>query len=205
MQVGEWIRCVVVDLLRSQWLTCGSIMSGSTFCLKICDPAGLNPAGFCHTIALDGCAYNAPSKYSVAPIAGPGTFETCDSDDMEIPGVFVSSVITMSHSQPADSIVITTLPYPSTIPASSNCVPTASSVLYTDLASVSISASGSATRNAGASATSASSGSSSRSGTAATTGASTSQTASGAMSVGVSVTAAILGVVFSVVVVQGLC
>ena len=62
-------------------------MSSNIFCLKICDPCQSKPAGLCqHTLDESGCAYNASSKYTVGPIASPELFETCESDDMGIPG-----------------------------------------------------------------------------------------------------------------------
>ena len=107
-------------------------MGSNTFCLKICDPAGSNPAGLCqHTLDEIGCAYNAPSKYTVDPIASPGTFETCESDNMGVPGVYVSDGQTLSYAQPRGDTPIGQVPYSATIPASSNCVTSASAALYT--------------------------------------------------------------------------
>jgi hypothetical protein len=108
-------------------------MGSNMFCLKICDPSKSNPAGFCqHTLDEIGCAYNAPSKYTVEPIAGPGLFETCESDDMGIPGVYVQNGQTLSYAQPPGDGPIGQVPYTPTIPASSNCVTSASSALFTD-------------------------------------------------------------------------
>ncbi|VDB84029.1 unnamed protein product [Peniophora sp. CBMAI 1063] len=110
-----------------------NFMGGSQFCIKICDPAGKNPGGFCQN-RLDriGCAYNMPSKYTVNN-AGPGEFESCASDDMDIPGEYVVNGQTLSYSQPPESAgPITSIPYSPRVPASSNCVATASAALYTD-------------------------------------------------------------------------
>ena len=79
-----------------------------------------------------GCAYNMPSKYTVDN-AGPGEFESCASDNMDIPGEYVVNGQTLSYSQPPESAgPITSIPYSPRVPASTNCVATASAALYTD-------------------------------------------------------------------------
>ncbi|KAI0056579.1 hypothetical protein BV25DRAFT_1813774 [Artomyces pyxidatus] len=126
-----------------------NFMGSNSFCLKVCDPAGTNPAGYCqHTLDRIGCAYNAPSN------APDGTFEVCDSDNMDVPGIYTVNGQTFSYSEPPETLgAITTIPYQPRVPASSNCVTYQSTALYTDLlaasaapssSSVSSTASGSA-------------------------------------------------------------
>ncbi|KAI0035373.1 hypothetical protein K488DRAFT_43316 [Vararia minispora EC-137] len=114
-----------------------NFMGSNQFCIKICDPDGKNPGGFCQN-RLDrlGCAYNAPSRFTInSGAAGLGVFETCESDDMDIPGIYVDGDgTTRSYSQPAESLgPITTVPYHPRLPRSSNCVPARSAELYTDV------------------------------------------------------------------------
>ncbi|KZV67342.1 hypothetical protein PENSPDRAFT_676782 [Peniophora sp. CONT] len=121
-QVIEWTKYAFTSSHR-----------GAQFCIKICDPAGRNPGGYCQN-RLDriGCAYNVPSKYTVSG-AGPGEFESCASDDMDIPGEYVVNGQTLSYSQPPESAgPITSIPFSPRVPASSNCVAAASAALYTD-------------------------------------------------------------------------
>ncbi|KAI0317524.1 hypothetical protein OF83DRAFT_1083534 [Amylostereum chailletii] len=170
-----------------------NFMGSNLFCIKICNPAGANPAGFCqHTLDRIGCAYNAPSKYTVEPTSGPGEFEACDSDDMDIPGVYTQNGQTLSYSQPDETLgPITTVPYQPRVPASSNCVTTASAALFTDLTSVGGSASQTASTSGSASG-----------GSDNSPAGSTSQTAAGAgqtgnAAVGLEVGAGVLGVAFA--------
>jgi hypothetical protein len=132
--------------------------------MKICNPDGPNPAGYCqHTLDRIGFAYNMPNN------AQNGVFEVCDTDPMEIPGVYTSGGQTYSYAQPAESLgAITSIPYTPVIPASSNCVTYQSSQLYTDLlaaptgsatATKAGSGSGTGTRGGSASVASATSGS----------------------------------------------
>ncbi|KAI0067216.1 hypothetical protein BV25DRAFT_1819525 [Artomyces pyxidatus] len=174
-----------------------NFMGGNAFCIKICDPAGENPAGFCqHTLDRIGCAYNMPSN------APNGTFEVCDSDNMDIPGIYTVNGQTLSYSQPAESLgAITTIPYQPRVPATSNCVTYESSALYTDLAAVtgvpaaptssgaSSTPTGTNKGSSGASSTPSRSGSG---GAAAPTG-----STNGAGSMGVSLVAGVAGVAFS--------
>ncbi|KZV66198.1 hypothetical protein PENSPDRAFT_655125 [Peniophora sp. CONT] len=136
MQVIEWTN----------------FMGSMQFCIKICDPKGPagNPAGFCqHT--LDRCSYNAPSKYTVGGNVKAGEFETCESDNMRIPGEYVAGGQTLSYKQPAEGVPATP-PYQPSVPSSSKCTTTASAALYTDAAATSTTttapASGSATGSA---------------------------------------------------------
>ena len=60
-------------------------MGGNMFCIKVCDPAGENAAGFCdHSYDRIGCAYNAPNN------AQDGVFEACDADDQQFVGTYTS-------------------------------------------------------------------------------------------------------------------
>ena len=62
------------------------------------------------------------------------TFEVCDSDNMEIPGIYtLPGGQTTSYAQPPESLgEIQTVPYNPVVPSSSNCQATPSSVLYSD-------------------------------------------------------------------------
>jgi len=112
------------------WWT--EFIGSGMFCLKICNPAGNNEAGYCqHTLDRIGLGYNCPSKYTVGGGFQPGEFEVCESADITVPGIYVSAGVTLSYSQPAESLgAITTIPYqPSTV-ASSSCTTYTSSVLF---------------------------------------------------------------------------
>jgi len=158
-------------------------MGGNAFCLKICDPAGQNPQGYCQNIYDRlGCAYNAPNN------AQKGVFEVCDGDNMTPPGVYVSGGVTTTYYQPPESLgPITTVPYTPTPAASSNCVTYTSAALYTGQPT----ATGTAT-GAGASGSAGATTSSTKSGS------SPSQTG-GAATTGVSAIAGLLGVMFAMV------
>jgi hypothetical protein len=136
------------------------------FCIKICNPEGSNESGFCqHTLDRIGLGYNCPSKYTIGGGFADGDFEVCDTDDMTVPGVYTdASGATQSYAQPPESDgPITTLPYQPTVVASRNCVQTASSALFTELAaapsgSASASASGSGSPSGSATGTASNSG-----------------------------------------------
>lgn len=106
-------------------------MGGNQFCLKVCDPQGARAADWCrNTLDRIGCAYNAPSN------AQNGTFESCDGDSGEFPGVYTTNGAVVTYTQPPEELgPITTIPYTPTIPASSNCVTHASADIYTALPS----------------------------------------------------------------------
>jgi len=106
-------------------------MGGNQFCLKVCDPQGARAADWCrNTLDRIGCAYNAPSS------AQNGTFESCDGDSGEFPGVYTTNGAVVTYTQPPEELgPITTIPYTPTIPASSNCVTHASTDIYTALPS----------------------------------------------------------------------
>lgn len=142
-----------------------SFMGGNAFCLKICDPSGSNPAGFCqHTLDRIGCAYNVPNN------AQNGTFEYCKGDNMQVPGVYTSDGQTLSYSQPPESEgAITTMPYVATAAASSECTTFTSASLYTD--ALAAAPTGTAGKSSGSSA-SKTAGSASASSTGSTSGAS---------------------------------
>ncbi|KDQ52651.1 hypothetical protein JAAARDRAFT_39905 [Jaapia argillacea MUCL 33604] len=109
-----------------------NFMGGGAFCIKVCDPAGAHAADYCqHVFDRIGCAYNDPNQ------AQNGTFEVCDSDDADYPGVYTANGTVMTYVQPAESLgAISTMPYQPKVAASSNCVTYQSSALYTDLVSV---------------------------------------------------------------------
>jgi hypothetical protein len=99
--------------------------------LKVCNPNGPNPAGYCqHTLDRIGIPYNMPNN------AKNGTYEVCDSDAMQIPGEYVANGTTSSYAQPAETVTIGTLPYTPIVPSSSNCVTYKSSDLYTSYPSL---------------------------------------------------------------------
>ncbi|KLO05176.1 hypothetical protein SCHPADRAFT_734147 [Schizopora paradoxa] len=109
-----------------------NFMGGNQFCFKVCDPAGANAANFCqHIYDRIGCAYNAPNA------AQNGTFEACEGENQDFPGVYTSNGAVVTYTQPAESLgAITTMPYTARLPASSNCVPFQSADLYAAVASV---------------------------------------------------------------------
>jgi len=110
-----------------------NFMGGNAFCLKACDPSRPNAAHYCeHVFDRIGCAFNAPNN------AQNGTFESCDADNADYPGVYTSNGVVMTYTQPPESLgPITTMPYTARIPASSNCTPLTSSVLFSGLPTVS--------------------------------------------------------------------
>lgn len=164
-----------------QILTHVSFMGGHTFCIKLCDPNGKNPGGYCQNIYDRlGCAYNAPNN------AKNGTFEVCDGEDMTPPGLYTgSSGATQTYFQPPESLgPITSVPYTPVVPASSNCVTYHSTNLYTALP----------TPTGGAATTGKSTGATQ----SASAGAAAS-TSNGASAIGISSVATIAGVVFAMV------
>jgi len=114
---------------QAPWWT--EFIGGGIVALKVCNPSGPNPTGYCqHTLDRIGIEYNMPNN------AVNGTFEVCDSDAMDIPGVYTSGSQTLSYAQPAETVPIGTLPYTPRIPSSSNCQTYQSSALFTDFASL---------------------------------------------------------------------
>lgn len=106
-----------------------NFMGGNAFCFKVCDPKGPNAANYCqHIYDRIGCAFNAPNN------AQNGTFEACQGDNQDFPGVYTTNGAVVTYTQPPESLgPITTMPYTARIPASSNCVSHASSELFTAL------------------------------------------------------------------------
>ncbi|KAJ6631151.1 hypothetical protein B0H10DRAFT_1981107 [Mycena sp. CBHHK59/15] len=170
-----------------------NFMGGNQFCFKTCDPAGANAAQFCqHIYDRIGCMYNAPNK------AQNGTFESCEGENQDFPGIYTVDGVVSTYSQPPESLgVIQTMPYQPRVPASSNCVQFTSAALFAAL--------GTPTASAGASASvtgaSASAGSVTKAGASATkSGASASASATGtsdAEVLGVSLVASFAGVLFA--------
>jgi hypothetical protein len=146
-----------------QWWT--EFIGSNHFCIKVCNPTSKNQSGYCqHTLDRIGLAYNCPSKYTIGAGYKDGEFEVCDTAPMDIPGVYVENGVTMSYAQPPESEgPITTVPYTPTAPASSNCVTSASSALFSGQPTASFSATSSASATA----------SGSKSGSSTPTGAST--------------------------------
>ncbi|PFH45492.1 hypothetical protein AMATHDRAFT_159436 [Amanita thiersii Skay4041] len=168
-----------------------NFMGGNAFCLKACDPKGPNAAHFCeHVFDRIGCAYNAPNN------AQNGTFEACQGDNQDFPGVYTTNGAVVTYSQPPESLgPITSIPYTARVPASSNCVQYQSTSLYAALASVTASgatptASGSGSVSSGITR------STSRSGTA--TGASATSTGSSNDATTIAISGmSLFGVIFS--------
>ncbi|TCD64355.1 hypothetical protein EIP91_004224 [Steccherinum ochraceum] len=184
-----------------QWWT--EFIGSNLFCLKICKPGG-NESGYCqHTLDRIGLGYNCPSKYTIGGGAPDGTFEVCDSDLMDVPGVYVENGQTLSYAQPPESDgAITSIPYQPTVVASRNCVTTASSALFTDLAAAPTSSGGSSAAGASATPAAGKSGASS-SPSRTSSGSSASQTAqtdstNGAGATRVSMFATVFGVIAAV-------
>jgi hypothetical protein len=171
-------------------------MGNNVVGVKVCNPSDPQAAGRCqHTLDRIGLPYNMPNN------AKNGTFEYCDSDPMDIPGVYTSNGATYSYSQPPESLgPITSIPYTARVPSSFNCQTFQSAAVWTDFAELSTAVptptatpSGSAGAGAGKGA---SNGSGTRSGTAAIA---TSTGSNGTGTLTVSLLSTILGVVFSVV------
>lgn len=111
-----------------------NFMGGSAFCFKACDPAGAHAADYCqHIFDRIGCAYNAPNN------AKNGTFESCQGDNQDFPGVYTDSAGKIqTYTQPPESLgAISSIPYTPKVPASSNCVTYTSSAIYAALPTVS--------------------------------------------------------------------
>jgi hypothetical protein len=136
-QVNEWNKCVCF-LFSGQNAFLNiinhSFMGGNAFCIKACDPSKPDDEKYCeHRLDRIGCAYNSPNN------AQNGTFESCEGENQEFPGVYTLNGQVMTYSQPPESLgPITSMPYTARIPASSNCVTYTSSAIYTGLPSPSI-------------------------------------------------------------------
>jgi len=160
-------------------------IGGGLVGMKICNPTGTNPVGYCqHTLDRIGLPYNMPNA------AQNGTFEVCDSGLMDIPGVYTSGGQTLSYSQPAETVSIGSLPYTPRIPSSSNCQTYQSTQIFTDFASLASSTTGASAAPTGSHA--------SGSGSASTAKPTNASGSNGAGSVTIPLFTSILGVAFSV-------
>jgi len=160
-------------------------IGGGVVGIKICNPTGTNPAGYCqHTLDRIGLPYNMPNA------AQNGTFEVCDSDLMDIPGEYTSAGQTLSYSQPAETVSIGSLPYTPRVPSSSNCQTYQSAQLFTDFASLAPSTTAASAAPTGSGA--------SHAGSASTSNPTSASGSNGAGSVTISIFTSILGVAFSV-------
>jgi hypothetical protein len=152
-----------------------NFMGGSAFCFKACDPAGAHAADYCqHIFDRIGCAYNAPNN------AKNGTFESCQGDNQDFPGVYTDAAgAVKTYTQPPESLgVISSIPYTPKVPASSNCVTYTSSAIYAALPTVSSSVPAS---SSGRSSTSRSSSSGTKTGSTGPSNTGTSSNANGSM------------------------
>jgi len=106
-----------------------NFMGSDAFCFKACDPAGPNAKHFCeHIFDRIGCKFNAPNN------AQNGTFEACEGENQDYPGVYTTNGQVMTYTQPPESLgPITVEPYTPRIPQSSNCVKYESQSIYTGL------------------------------------------------------------------------
>ncbi|KAG5651405.1 hypothetical protein H0H81_008763 [Sphagnurus paluster] len=179
-----------------------NFIGSNAFCIKVCDPSKPNAAHFCeHIYDRIGCAYNAPNN------AQNGIFESCEGENQDFPGVYVENGVTMTYTQPPESLgPISTMPYVARVPASSNCVKHSSETLFAALASVTAPGDAKPTSSPAAptSGAPAGSGSSSSGSAKPTSSGSSTGTAAGAGSTGnsagalmVSGTATVFGVIFS--------
>lgn len=169
-----------------------NFMGGDAFCFKVCDPAGPNAANFCqHIYDRIGCAYNAPNN------AQSGTFESCQGENQDFPGVYTSNGAVVTYTQPPESLgAIATMPYQPRVPASSNCVPFQSTALFAALATVTPSGSAAVSGSQTGSA-SGSSATGTRSGTGTGTAQNANQTTNDGSVVVMSGLVSVIGVVFS--------
>ena len=161
-------------------------MGSNTFCLKACDPNGPNAKNYCeHIYDRIRCAFNAPNN------ARYGTFESCDSENQDFPGVYTgTNGAVMTYRQPPESLgPITSVPYTTRVPASSNCTPFESAKIYTGLPAP--------TGVTTSAAPGASGSSTSRTGSGGATAATASSGAQGRMAIsGIAVVAVVLSVFF---------
>jgi hypothetical protein len=184
----------------TQMIEWHNFMGGNAFCIKVCDPANADAANYCqHVFDRIGCAYNVPNS------AQNGTFESCEGENQDFPGVYTENGVVMTYTQPAESLgAISTMPYTARIPASSNCKTYESTSLYAALASVTDNPSAVPTSSGAAASGSASGSKSGSSSARATASGSSSGSAAGAQStsndaeaLAFSGVVAVLGVVFS--------
>ena len=166
-----------------------SFIGGGMVGIKICNPTGTNPTGYCqHTLDRIGLEYNMPGNPT------NGTFEVCDSDLMDVPGVYTLNGQTLSYSQPDESLgPITTIPYTPRIPSSSNCQTYQSTDVFKATTGFPTTTAASSTPSSGVKATG-----SSGTRTGSSSPASSTSGSNGAGVVTVSLFSSILGVAFSV-------
>jgi hypothetical protein len=169
-----------------------NFMGGNAFCFKVCDPSKPNAAKLCeHIYDRIGCAYNAPSA------AKNGTFEKCDGESQDFPGVYTENGETKTFSQPGEGIEPSP-PFTARIPASSNCVQYESASLFQAIATVVPTSGPFASGGASASAAQASSAKATASKSGAAAGASGSTTPNEASAIVIGTLSTVLGVAFSV-------
>ncbi|KAG2003663.1 hypothetical protein CC2G_004252 [Coprinopsis cinerea AmutBmut pab1-1] len=122
-----------------------NFLGAQKFCFKACDPRGEFDDRYCeHILDRIGCDYNVPNN------ARNGTFESCDGDNQDFPGVYTDeNGQVQTYSQPESDIW--PVPYTPRTPASSNCVAYTSASLYSALPSATTSAAGSTETSEGAS------------------------------------------------------
>ncbi|KAJ7637107.1 hypothetical protein FB45DRAFT_977544 [Roridomyces roridus] len=103
-----------------------NFMGGNQFCFKACDPTNPNASLYCnHVYDRMGCDYNAPND------AQNGTFESCQGDVQDFPGVYTVNGTAVTYTQPPKTLgPITTVPYEPRVPASSSCTTYASTDLF---------------------------------------------------------------------------
>ena len=186
-QTQYWTELVrILHVLPPMLTSFFRFIGGGIVGMKICNPKGTNPQGYCqHTLDRIGLPYNMPNA------AKNGTYEVCDSDLMDIPGVYTSGSQTLSYAQPAESLgAISSIPYTPRTPSSSNCQTYQSTQVFTDFASL-------AASKTGASASATGSGAS-NGGSASSANPTSGSKANGAESVTISFFTSILGVAFSV-------
>ncbi|KAF5359464.1 hypothetical protein D9756_003660 [Leucocoprinus leucothites] len=119
---GQWVQV-------HEW---HNFMGSNTFCLKACDPSRPDDARYCeHIFDRIGCAYNAPNN------AQNGTFESCEGENQDFPGVYTENGVVVTYTQPPEALgPIGAMPYTARVPASSNCVTHTSAAIYTGLPQV---------------------------------------------------------------------
>ncbi|TRM66581.1 hypothetical protein BD626DRAFT_160957 [Schizophyllum amplum] len=166
-----------------------NFMGSDMFCIKACDQSNEHAADFCeHIYDRIGCAFNAPNN------AQNGTFESCEGDVQDYPGVYTDTNGEVStYTQPPEGVE-PTLTWAARTPSSSNCVAYTSSELFSALASDGSSGSGSTSTSSRTGSSSGASGTTS----GATAGASGTD-GNGASSTGVVSMGGILSVAMAVV------
>lgn len=74
-------------------------MGANSFCMKVCDPADPDAPNLCqHIYDRIGTIYNCPNQ------AQNGTFESCEAENQDPPGVFTSNGQVMTYTQPPESL-----------------------------------------------------------------------------------------------------